>query len=647
MQSPEENNAPATPAVPEPAQRRGVLATVDAGVRAFANFVTFGMADKLAAAGDTAIGKGTLQENLARQQKITDFDNEHQAGAVAVGEVAGAAVTLVTGAAAAKAAVKGTVAAAKATAQTARTTVATGAINAGANAIATGAQVTTAAVVRETAKVAAKETLKAGAKVVTKTAGAASKSATAGVAVAAAGGALMADELSKKVSIQADSKEEIEATGARASVIEQEMQRQKSVELNTYAAGAGLTIYGALKAVALKSPLGKVMNIAQKVAFFGGGMAGTTVVTNKVAEGLAEAEIAADVSHDSATMASGGAAALAAGGAVSTKQARSWMASRLGNIATDLKSAGLLGKGVKAFGLAGMVLSAVGEITSIDETVNLIRASKSEQDKFARGSEAQRAADAQTEAWLADPKTDYKDPAVRAALMERMNAEMVKVSLDLGRPALGEGQAWTPREEELFKKWAPLVERADAATEQLQAAAAVTAAASARAEVTPAYNERAERKPEGQRPAVTTAAAPARIGGAGLQVTPEVNDSFGTSAFAQASPATGQLRVTQAGYDGFGLGAPEAVAAAPTVHYDAFGSVISQPESQMAAAASATVSASLPAPPAAEPEAVDMGGVIDARLQLGPNGPAAKVDSTLPEAERVAAKRNYSPPSVA
>jgi hypothetical protein len=94
MKSPEENNVPDTPGS-ETGQRRGVLASVDAGVRAAANFLTFGLADKLAARGDQLVSGGKYEDHLKRQQDITAHDAKHHSGAVAMGQVSAVAVAIV------------------------------------------------------------------------------------------------------------------------------------------------------------------------------------------------------------------------------------------------------------------------------------------------------------------------------------------------------------------------------------------------------------------------------------------------------------------------------------------------------------------------------------------------------------------------
>ena len=74
----------------------GVLAgRVDAFVRAGANFLTFGLADKAAAKMDSWTGSGTYDENLKKQQAITDYYDQKFSGATASGQVAAIALAVV------------------------------------------------------------------------------------------------------------------------------------------------------------------------------------------------------------------------------------------------------------------------------------------------------------------------------------------------------------------------------------------------------------------------------------------------------------------------------------------------------------------------------------------------------------------------
>jgi|GEM_PF-812235 len=74
----------------------GVLAgRVDAFVRAGANFLTFGLADKAAAKMDSWTGSGTYDENLKKQQAITEYYDQKFSGATASGQVAAIALAVV------------------------------------------------------------------------------------------------------------------------------------------------------------------------------------------------------------------------------------------------------------------------------------------------------------------------------------------------------------------------------------------------------------------------------------------------------------------------------------------------------------------------------------------------------------------------
>ena len=63
-------SAPAAPAMPAPVvpAEKGVLQSVDDRARWLANFVTLGFADKLAAKADEALGRGTYEQNLAKER---------------------------------------------------------------------------------------------------------------------------------------------------------------------------------------------------------------------------------------------------------------------------------------------------------------------------------------------------------------------------------------------------------------------------------------------------------------------------------------------------------------------------------------------------------------------------------------------------
>jgi hypothetical protein len=54
-----------------PPAARGVLGTIDDAVRALASGATLGWADKLAAAGNAALGQGNYETNLAQEQART------------------------------------------------------------------------------------------------------------------------------------------------------------------------------------------------------------------------------------------------------------------------------------------------------------------------------------------------------------------------------------------------------------------------------------------------------------------------------------------------------------------------------------------------------------------------------------------------
>lgn len=65
------------------------LGKVDAFMRSVANTATFGYADKFAAWADSKVAGGSYQDRLEQQKKITEFDNQHNSGIVAAGQVAG------------------------------------------------------------------------------------------------------------------------------------------------------------------------------------------------------------------------------------------------------------------------------------------------------------------------------------------------------------------------------------------------------------------------------------------------------------------------------------------------------------------------------------------------------------------------------
>lgn len=76
-----------TPQKPE--VQTTLFGKVDAFMRSAANTMTFGYADKLAAWMDSKVAGGGYQDRLEQQKKITEFDNQHNSGVVAAGQVAG------------------------------------------------------------------------------------------------------------------------------------------------------------------------------------------------------------------------------------------------------------------------------------------------------------------------------------------------------------------------------------------------------------------------------------------------------------------------------------------------------------------------------------------------------------------------------
>jgi hypothetical protein len=219
--------------------------------------------------------------------------------------------------------------------------------------------------------------------------------------------------------------------------------------------------------------------------------------------------------------------------------------------------------------------------------------------------------------WLADPKTDLSTPQAVRWYTARGQQEANDLEKKLRDERIPE-QEKLALAERFDQKWKPIAERIVAATSPAapvaQQAAPAAAAPEPAAEVTPAYNAHAVRPPSGTRPAVTVAVAPTHI--------------------AVASTPS---------------------AAAPTVHYDAYGSVIAQPESVTLAqqAESARIQAildsgaqgysvNLPEPTVADSGVVTT-GLLDTRLQLGADGPAGTGDSTSPPEMTVVAKRNSGP----
>lgn len=68
----------------------GIGEKLDAGVRGAADTLSFGLADKIAAAGDTLTNPdSTFGENLARQYAISDYDTEHHFPSRLTGQIAG------------------------------------------------------------------------------------------------------------------------------------------------------------------------------------------------------------------------------------------------------------------------------------------------------------------------------------------------------------------------------------------------------------------------------------------------------------------------------------------------------------------------------------------------------------------------------
>jgi hypothetical protein len=62
---------------------------IDAYMRGVADIPTFGMADKIAAAGNTIFNGGTMAGNLAREYAISDYDAKHYPGSRLTGQFAG------------------------------------------------------------------------------------------------------------------------------------------------------------------------------------------------------------------------------------------------------------------------------------------------------------------------------------------------------------------------------------------------------------------------------------------------------------------------------------------------------------------------------------------------------------------------------
>jgi hypothetical protein len=70
----------------------GTSDTFNAGVRGLADTVTLGTADKLIAGADTLFKGGSMDQNLARQYAISDFDAQNHPIARGIGQVGGAAL---------------------------------------------------------------------------------------------------------------------------------------------------------------------------------------------------------------------------------------------------------------------------------------------------------------------------------------------------------------------------------------------------------------------------------------------------------------------------------------------------------------------------------------------------------------------------
>lgn len=77
--------------VPDLPQRGegGALETIDAGVRGVADTLTLGLADEIAAAGETIFNGGTMRENLRRERAIDAYDEQHHYLPRITGQVSG------------------------------------------------------------------------------------------------------------------------------------------------------------------------------------------------------------------------------------------------------------------------------------------------------------------------------------------------------------------------------------------------------------------------------------------------------------------------------------------------------------------------------------------------------------------------------
>lgn len=79
-----------TPDISDARDGNGIGEKVDAAVRGAADTLTFGLADKAAALGDTITGNDTFGQNLARQYAISDFDAQNHAPSRIAGQLGGA-----------------------------------------------------------------------------------------------------------------------------------------------------------------------------------------------------------------------------------------------------------------------------------------------------------------------------------------------------------------------------------------------------------------------------------------------------------------------------------------------------------------------------------------------------------------------------
>ncbi|MDM8352903.1 hypothetical protein [Brevundimonas diminuta] len=84
--------APQTPeqAVEERRDMNGIARRVDGAVRGAADMMTFGLADEIAAVGDTLIGRGSYQQNIARQRGQDQADEQDIPLSRGVGQLGGA-----------------------------------------------------------------------------------------------------------------------------------------------------------------------------------------------------------------------------------------------------------------------------------------------------------------------------------------------------------------------------------------------------------------------------------------------------------------------------------------------------------------------------------------------------------------------------